>query len=137
MKRIILEGQKLYYSKQGEKIGELIIKSFGQQIPDALKNKIISQFKNMSKEHFETFEEHSIFVNSIHHVRDIVDLSRIRAKLLIVHGENDSLLDSKNIMGVSRIIPNSEYINVKNAGHFLHFEHSDILKTYDSFLSKE
>ena len=136
MTQVILEGQKLYHNSQGKKIGKLILESFGQQIPDVLKNKIIYQFETMSEEYFMAFLAHSKFVNSIRHVSDIVDLNKIRAKILIINGENDTLLDSNDIRSASLLIPDCKYKIVKTAGHFLHFERADILQVYDEFFSK-
>ena len=135
MMQVIEEGQKLYHNGPGENVGELIINSFGQQIPEELKGKILHQFKTMSKEHFTAFYEHTKFVSSIRHIEDIIDLNKIETKTIIVNGENDTLLNPKDAKELSKLIPGSTFRMVKDAGHFLHFEQADIMKIYAEYFS--
>jgi pimeloyl-ACP methyl ester carboxylesterase len=45
-------------------------------------------------------------------------LSTIRAKTLIIHGDNDQLAPISNVLGMYENIPNSNLWIVPNGGHF-------------------
>ena len=135
MTEVILEGQQMYQNGAGKRIGRLLVDEFGQQIPDTLRAKIIHQFEYMDEHHFLAFKAHSEFVNSISHLSDIVRLEDIRAKTLIVNGEHDTLLNFDDLEIAQAKIPDCELIIVEGAGHFLHFERSEIMKLYRSFFA--
>ena len=131
----IKEGQKLFNQDQLSKIAPLMIKSIGQYIPNSLKNLIIAQFQNMSREQFLSFYEHCEFVVQANDIEDYVDLGNIKASTLIISGENDLILDQGNVAAASSRIPDCVVKMVAGAGHFLHWEREEILYTYSEFFA--
>ena len=51
-------------SNDREKMADILIESFGNNLPQGVKSKIISQFRNMSRENLRAFHEHGLFVVS-------------------------------------------------------------------------
>jgi pimeloyl-ACP methyl ester carboxylesterase len=54
-------------------------------------------------------------------IKDI--LADLSCPVLLIAGENDSVVDKRNSMRMSRIIKNSEYIAIPGAGHFSYVTH--------------
>jgi pimeloyl-ACP methyl ester carboxylesterase len=133
---IIREGQKLFDTNKTGDIAPLMIEKFGQHIPETHKKQMIEQFRGMSREQFLSFYEHCEFVEKASDIEDFVDLSNITASTLILTGEYDAILDTKDIKKASARIPDCEYKMIPGAGHFLHWEQSDILYTYSEFLAR-
>jgi len=133
---LIKEGQKLFNNNQRSKVAPLMIKMFGQYIPDFYKNNIIEQFRTMSWEQCMSFYEHCEFVKKSQDIEDYIDLKNIKAPTLIVSGEYDEILDQKDVAVASSRIPDCELKTVLGAGHFLHWEREDILHTYSEFLAR-
>ena len=135
MLEVIKEGQKLFDENKGPEIGDLMIKRFGQFIPDSYRSRIVEQFRQMTREQFLSFYSHCEFVENARHISNFVDLQSIKARTLIVNGENDTILDLEDMAVASAQIPNCEVKIVPEAGHFLHFEREEILEIYKEFLS--
>ncbi|MCK5829533.1 MAG: alpha/beta hydrolase [Methylococcales bacterium] len=133
---VIREGQGLFDGNKTDEIAPLMIKKFGQQIPDAHKKQMILQFKGMSREDFLSFYEHCKFVEQASDIEEFVKLSNITASTLIVSGEYDAIIDITDIEDASTRIPNCEFVMVPGAGHFLHWEQPEILHLYSNFLAK-
>lgn len=133
--RVIHQGKTLYDENRLNEIAPLMIKSFGQQIPDSQKRQIVEQFGNMDREQFMSFYEHCIFVEQCTHIEEYIQLSKIEAKTLIISGEHDAILDHEGIREAAKSIANCVYKLVPGAGHFLHWEQPNILHTYREFLN--
>ncbi len=136
MLEVIKEGQQLYDENKGPAIAHLMIERFGQYIPDSYKSRIIEQFRQMTREQFLAFYANCEFVENARHINNFVDLRNIKAQTLIVNGEHDTILDLEDGVFASAQIPNCEVKIVPGAGHFLHFEHEEILEIYKEFLSR-
>ncbi|WP_371193283.1 alpha/beta fold hydrolase [Glaciecola sp. SC05] len=132
---VIHQGKTLYDEDRLDQIAPLMIKSFGQQIPDSQKRQIVEQFGNMDREQFMSFYEHCVFVEQCDHIEEYIELSKIEAKTLIISGEHDAILDHQGIRDAAKRISDCVYKLVPGAGHFLHWEQPDILHTYRKFLS--
>ena len=74
-------------------------------------------------------------MESVSNIREIVDLRNIKAKTLIINGEEDTILDLEDINIAATQIPDCETRVVADTGHFLHLEREDILDIYREFLS--
>lgn len=133
---VIREGQSLFDGDKTEEIAPLMIEKFGQHIPDTHKKQMIEQFRGMSREQFLSFYEHCEFVEKATDIEDFVELSKIKASTLILTGEYDAILDTDDIEEASARIPDCEYKLIPGAGHFLHWERSEILNTYSEFLAR-
>jgi pimeloyl-ACP methyl ester carboxylesterase len=133
---VIRAGQGLFDGDKTEEIAPLMIEKFGQQIPEAHKKQMISQFKGMSRKDFLSFYEHCKFVEQATDIEDFVTLGNIKASTLIVIGEYDAIIDISDIEDASTRIPDCEFIMIPGAGHFLHWEKPGILHRYSEFLAK-
>ncbi len=133
---IIKKGRRLFNGNKTEEIAPLMIEKFGQYIPETHKNQMIEQFRGMSREQFLSFYEHCEFVEQATDIEDFVELGKIKASTLIISGEYDAILDQDDIEQASSRIPDCEFKMIPGAGHFLHWEQTDILYTYSEFLAR-
>jgi pimeloyl-ACP methyl ester carboxylesterase len=83
----------------------------------------------------EAFQRHGLFVLSIRELAKAVDVSEIKCKTIIVHGENDTIVDAADAVFLASQIPNAEFRNIPGVGHFLHLEDESILDTYEDILA--
>jgi pimeloyl-ACP methyl ester carboxylesterase len=120
-----------------EEMAHTLIESFGQDLPENIKQKIMVQFRTMSKENLRTFYEHGLFVVSTKELNTVVDLSKIKIRTILLHGEKDAIIDFDDVKFLASQIPNCEIRIVKDAGHFLHLEREGILDIYDEIFRKE
>ncbi len=133
----IKKGKELYGKGRGNEVGDLIVSSFGQRLPMAYKKRIYQQFISIDDECARAFFAHSELMESVSNIREIVDLRNIKAKTLIINGEEDTILDLEDINIAATQIPDCETRVVADTGHFLHLEREDILDIYREFLSAD
>lgn len=117
-----------------QKMADILIESFGKNLPENIKNKIVRQFHDMSPENLRAFYEHGLFVISTKKLGDLISLSSIRAKTFLIYGENDTIIDLEDVKFLSSQIPCCEVKIVKDAGHFLHMEKEDVFDIYEDIL---
>jgi pimeloyl-ACP methyl ester carboxylesterase len=116
-------------------IAETLIKTFGDDLPQSMKRKIFMQFQHMSQAGLEAFQRHGLFVLSIRELAKAVDVSEIKCKTIIVHGEKDTIVDAEDAVFLASQIPNAEFKNIPGVGHFLHLEDDSILDIYEDILA--
>jgi pimeloyl-ACP methyl ester carboxylesterase len=116
-------------------IAETIIKTFGDNLPSSMKRKIFLQFQHMSQTGLEAFQRHGLFVLAIRELARAVDVSEIKCKTIIVHGEKDTIVDAEDAVFLASQIPNAEFRNIPGVGHFLHLENESILDIYEDILA--
>ena len=116
-------------------IAETLIKTFGDNLPLAMKRKIYMQFEHMSQAGLEAFQRHGLFVLSIRELANAVDVREIKCKTIIVHGEKDTIVDAEDAVFLAGQIPNAEFRNIPGVGHFLHLEKESILDIYEDILA--
>lgn len=116
-------------------VAEILIESFGQDLPAAMKNKIVSQFQRMSSEALQTFSQHGSMVLSIRELGKVVDVSKIRCKTILLHGEKDAIVDVEDVRFLASQMPHSEVKVIKDVGHFLHLEKDELLDVYEDILA--
>jgi len=117
-----------------QKMADILIESFGQNLPENVKNKIVTQFHSMSQENLQAFYEHGLFVISTKKLGNLINLSSIKAKTFLIYGERDTIIDLEDVKFLSSQIPQCEVRIVKNAGHFLHMEREDTFDIYEDIL---
>jgi len=115
-------------------MADILIESFGQNLPENVKNKIVTQFHSMSQENLQAFYEHGLFVISTKKLGNLINLSSIKAKTFLIYGERDTIIDLEDVKFLSSQIPQCEVRIVKNAGHFLHMEREDTFDIYEDIL---
>ena len=118
-----------------EKMAEVLLKSFGQDLPSSIKQKIISQFRTMTEERLRVFFEQGLFVISSKSLSEVVNLQNIKAKTILLNGEKDTIIDLEDVKFLASQIPDCEMIVVKGVGHFLHLEDAGVLDIYETILS--
>jgi pimeloyl-ACP methyl ester carboxylesterase len=116
-------------------VAEILIESFGQDLPAAMKNKIVSQFQRMTSETLQVFIQHGSTVLSIRELGKVVDVSKIRCKTILLHGEKDAIVDIEDVRFLASQMPHSEVKVIKNVGHFLHLEKDELLDVYEEILA--
>ena len=116
-------------------IADLIIESFGQKLPEAIKKKIGIQFHTLSKENLQSFCEHGLKVISVQTVSDHIDLKNIQVETVIMRGEEDTIVDLDDVVFLSSQIPNCQLRVIKNVGHFLHLESEQVFDVYQDLLA--
>jgi pimeloyl-ACP methyl ester carboxylesterase len=131
----IKKGKELYGNGKSDELGDLIVNNFGQRLPMAYKKRIHKQFISFDDECARAFFAHSTLIESVSNIREIVDLRNIKAKTLIINGEEDAILDLEDMNIAATQIPDCETRVVADTGHFLHLEREDILDIYREFLS--
>ena len=115
-------------------VAETIIENFGQQLPAAMKQRIVGQFLRMDAEAFQAFFQHGSTVLSVRELGAVVDVSKVRCKTILVYGENDAIVDLADVKFLASQMPHSELRIIKNVGHFLHLEKDDLLDVYEDIL---
>jgi pimeloyl-ACP methyl ester carboxylesterase len=120
-----------------KRMAEMLIESFGQSLPGNMKQKIMTQFRSISQENLRAFYEHGLFVISTKEIGNLVNLANIRAKTILINGENDTIIDLEDVKFLASQIPNCEIKIVSNAGHFLHLEREEVLDIYRDILSMQ
>lgn len=134
MERVVEHAQTLYRARNYAAGADLIIGMFGQQIGPTYKRQIASQFENLSDVNAAAFHEHCGNILKLGHLQDVIDLSRIRARTLIVNGSDDRIIDLNDMWIAKKLIPDCRCLLVDGVGHFLHFERPEILDDYAEFL---
>jgi len=117
-----------------QKMADILIESFGQNLPENIKNKIVSQFHAMSQENLQAFYEHGLFVVSTKKLGDLINFLNIKAKTFLIYGEKDTIIDFEDVKFLASKIPHCEVKLVKGAGHFLHMEGEDSFDIYKDIL---
>lgn len=135
LKQIIKKFRQLYEDGKGHEGARLITNSFGQRLPAAYKEKIHRQFMTMDDGCLRSLYAFTGFMQSVSGIHEAVNLRDIKAKTLIVNGQEDSILHLDDMKVAAAEIPACEIRIVPDAGHFLHFEREDILDIYWQFLS--
>ena len=117
-----------------QKMADILIESFGQNLSESMKNKIVTQFHAMSPENLRAFYEHGLFVVSTKKLGDLINLSNIKAKTFLIYGEKDTIIDLEDVKFLASQIPQCEVRIVKGVGHFLHMERQDAFDIYEDIL---
>lgn len=134
-KMIEMITQGLETSVDRSQVAECIIENFGKDLPDAMKNRIISQFQRMDTESFEAFFRHGSTVISVGELGKVIDVTKVRCKTILLYGENDAIVDLEDVRFLASQMPHSELRLIKNVGHFLHLEKEELLDVYADILA--
>lgn len=134
MENIVQRALALYHQGDYAKGADLILEMFGSQIGEAYKRQIIAQFEHLNAAHAEAFYEHCANILKLGRLDEIIDLTRIKARTLIMNGAKDTIIDLEDMYVAERLIPNCETRLVDDVGHFLHFERPELLDVYAEFM---
>jgi pimeloyl-ACP methyl ester carboxylesterase len=120
-----------------DQMAKVLIESFGENLPQLLKQRIISQFSTMKEDDIRTFYEHGLFVLSSKQLTDLINLKDIKVKTILINGENDTIIDIDDVKFLATQIPDCELKIIKGVGHFLHMEREEVLDIYEDILSSQ
>lgn len=120
--------------KDRDQMAYILIKSFGETLPQRIKQNIVNQFRAMKEESVQAFYEHGLFVISSKNLSDIVNLHAIKAKTILLNGENDTIIDLEDVKFLASQIPDCELRIIKGVGHFMHMESDEVLDIYENVL---
>ena len=133
MVETIKKGAGLHMNNR-EQMASTLIKSFGESLPAKMKETIFNQFRTMKDENIQAFYEHGLFVIASKQLSEIVDLSTIQAKTILLNGEKDAIIDLDDVRFLASQIPHCELRIIKDVGHFLHMENENVLDIYAEVL---
>ncbi len=134
MEDIVRRALVLYHEGDYARGADLILEMFGNQIGESYKRQIIAQFEHLNDAHAEAFYEHCANILKIGRLDEMVDLTKIKARTLIMNGARDTIIDLEDMVIAERLIPNCEIRLVRDVGHFLHFERPELLDDYAEFM---
>ena len=116
-------------------VAETLIENFGQDLPAAMKKRIVGQFQRMGPESFQAFFQHGSTVISVRELGEVVDVGKVQCKTILLRGENDTIVDLEDVKFLASQMPRSELRLIKDVGHFLHLEKEDLLDVYEEILA--
>jgi len=116
------------------KTADIVIQSFGQDLPEGVKARIKRQFCEMSQESIEAFYEHGLFVIAAGDIDEVVDVQKIQIETLLLNGAKDPIIDLDDVRYLSQRMPNCALRVIDNVGHFLHLENDSVLDVYSQNL---
>jgi len=137
MEEVVRRALECYHA--GNYVGgaHLILEMFGSQVGEGYKRQIIAQFEQLSDAHAESFAEHTSNILKLGSLDDIIDLTQIKARTLIINGALDTIVDLEDMYVAEKLIPNCQVQLVPDVGHFLHFERPELLDDYEEFMVVE
>lgn len=116
------------------KTADVLIQSFGRNLPDTVKARIKRQFCQMSQESIEAFYEHGLFVIGAGSIDEVVDVRKIQIETVLLNGADDPIADIEDVRYLSQRMPNCMLRIIDNVGHFLHLENESVLDVYSQSL---
>jgi pimeloyl-ACP methyl ester carboxylesterase len=134
MTEIITKGLEMPVKDRLE-VAETLIEAVGQELPAAMKKRIISQFQRMDTRALQAFFDHGSTVISVRDLNKVVDVGKVQCKTILLYGENDTIVDLEDVRFLASQIPGSELKLIKDVGHFLHLEKEELLEVYADVLS--
>ena len=133
MAETIKKGLSLHIGNR-DQMAHTIINSFGENLPARMKSVIVKQFRAMKEENLQAFFDHGAFVIGSKQLTEVVDLSKIKEKTILLNGEQDAIIDLDDVGFLATQIPNCELKIIKGVGHFLHMENESVLDVYAAIL---
>jgi len=91
----------------------------------------------MKEVNLQSFYEHGLFVIASKQLSEIVDLSAIKEKTILLNGEKDTIIDLDDVKFLASQIPDCELKIIKGVGHFLHMENEKVLDIYAEILKQQ
>jgi pimeloyl-ACP methyl ester carboxylesterase len=134
MIEIITKGLEMPIKDRLE-VAETLIDCVGQDLPASMKKRIVSQFQRMGAEALQAFFQHGSTVISVRELSEVVDVGKVQCRTILVHGENDTIIDIDDVRFLASQIPRSELKIIRGVGHFLHLEKEELLDVYEEILS--
>jgi 3-oxoadipate enol-lactonase len=116
-----------------DRLADLFVDGFGAGLPEARKAQVRRQIAGLPQDQALHLHSLSLLFADGADIGRHVDLGRIRARTLILNGQDDPIVDRENLEWAVRRIPGCEGYLVPGVGHFLHEECPSLLATYEAF----
>lgn len=117
-------------------IAEVFLEAFGGGLTDAWKLAIRRQFSRFSAPDIAQLRHQCDEVAAGTDLRTMIDFGRITARVLVINGADDPLIEPEDNEETKRALPNAELRVVPSVGHFLHFEQTRLVRDYLAFLRR-
>jgi len=137
MEYVVERASELFRNHDYAGGADLIVEVFGDRLQPGYKRQIAAQFSSLTPEKAEVFHEHCANILKLGRLDEVIDLSAIQARTLIINGADDPIIDIEDMYLAQRLIPDCELRLVEGVGHFLHFEKPELLDEYARFLVGE
>lgn len=135
MRNTILAGRAAdLHNRDG--LAQILIKSFGDNLPEIIKEQIVNQFNAMSEERIQAFAEHGMSVICTGSLEKVVPLAQIKTPVILLYGENDQIIDFSDVQDLSYSLSDCQVVAIPEVGHFLHLENEKVFDTYEKLLSQ-
>lgn len=134
MEYVVQRAAELYRTRDYAGGADLILEVFGRNLSGPYKQQIIAQFAGLTQDSAEVFHQHCANILNLGSLNEVVDLTRIKARTLIINGADDPIIDLEDMRLAKRLIPDCELRLIDDVGHFLHFEKPELLEEYADFL---
>lgn len=134
MEYVVKRATELYHARDYAGGAELIFEVFGRNLGPVYKQQIVAQFRNLTADSAEIFYRHCANILTLGGLDQAVDLTRIKARTLIINGADDPIIDLEDMRLAATLIPDCQLRLIDDVGHFLHFEKPELLEEYAEFL---
>jgi Ca2+-binding EF-hand superfamily protein len=117
-----------------EEMADFFIREFGAGLPDSFRPVMRRQFASVTDAQLLQMRRQCATLAAGADLREIVDLNRITAKVLIVNGADDPLVDVTDHEITDLCFPKAECHVLAGVGHFLHLERPALIDLYLDFM---
>lgn len=129
------KGKYYVANEMFHELAEMFVKVFGGKLSEEKKNMIRQQFISLPPSHFrQLYNQANVFQNHTS-LTEIVELNNISARTIVINGSEDPIIDGDDAEMASTVIPNCDYVLIQGAGHFLHFENTELISLYYDFFT--
>jgi len=136
LREITERGQALVDRGDGDGLGALFVKAFGERMRPAGQQRMRDQFRRLTMEQLRQLHYSGELLLAHTDLAAVIDLTRISARTLIVNGGADPIVDTDNATAAALRIPRCEVRILPGVGHFLHIEEPEIMQIYREFFDR-
>jgi pimeloyl-ACP methyl ester carboxylesterase len=136
LRRLAARSVTLIEREETGLLAELFIGEFGEGLPEAFRQAMRAQFVRLTAAQLVQMREQCLTLAAGADLRDLVDLERISAEILVVNGARDPLIDASDLATIAQCLPQAEVVVVPRVGHFLHLERPSVLDIHLEFAQR-
>lgn len=131
----VIRGREMIENGNFIAIADMFADVFGRGLSNEKKQMVQAQFRKLPAEHFKQLHKQSDMFYSYSDLAELTEMNNISAETIIVNGSEDAITEIHDAERVFNLIPNCDFCLVEGAGHFLHFEKSEIISLYYDFFT--
>jgi pimeloyl-ACP methyl ester carboxylesterase len=113
---------------------DFVIREFGKALPEAIRIAMRKQFASFTDAQIRQSHAQTVFIAAGTDLRDLVDLRRIDASVLVINGAEDPLLDVNDYATMAGCFRHAELSIIEGLGHFVHIERPSLIDLYLEFV---